>query len=177
MVGAINPNSTQTLEMQIGYAKSADYQLAPGEAAPREGVASSTPSSISESSGGKRISTGLMIGIAVGVVAFLAMCAALFFFIGRSRSLKESVKKHNERSMMKPIGVGGGGYHDLSMQHQNTHPQSQVTGGPYSPTPAQAEFGTPLPAYNQLHGGFGAPADHKYAHHTGISGHGQQYYK
>lgn len=177
MVGVINPNSTQTLDMQVAYAKSANYQLAPGETAPREGSAPSTPSSSPGSSEGKRVSTGLMIGIAVGVVAFLAMCAALFFFIGRSRSLKESVKKHDEGSMMKPIGVGGGGYHDLNMQHQNTFPQSQVTGGPYSPSPAQAEFGTPLPAYSQLHDGFGAPADPKYAHHAGTSGHGQHFYK
>lgn len=100
MVGAINPNSTQTLASQIQAAKNADFQLAVGDPVPNEATStilngptgSSTPSS---SGGGTHLSGGAIAGIVVGAVAFLVICAALFFYVGRSKSLKEVIKRQD----------------------------------------------------------------------------------
>ncbi|KAL1655138.1 hypothetical protein SLS61_002450 [Didymella pomorum] len=100
MVGVINPNSTQTLASQIQAAKNADFQLAVGDPVPNEATStilngptgSSTPSS---SGGGTHLSGGAIAGIVVGAVAFLVICAALFFYVGRSKSLKEVIKRQD----------------------------------------------------------------------------------
>jgi hypothetical protein len=47
------------------------------------------------------------VGIVVGGVAILGVYAALFFFIGRHKSLKDVLKKNEEGSVTKPVGVGG----------------------------------------------------------------------
>lgn len=149
MVGAINPNATQTLQGQIDVAKTAKFQVAPGQPMPKEGGASPTESATPNAQSGHKISTTVVIGIAVGIVLFLALCAALFFFVGRSRSLKEVVKRHDDGATMKPVGVGGG-YTELGMaphHRQSTFPQPPQT--PQSPY-AQ-DFGSPLPPYASPH--------------------------
>ncbi|KAH6642617.1 hypothetical protein C7974DRAFT_105659 [Boeremia exigua] len=101
MVGAINANSTQTLASQIQAAKDADFQLAVGDPVPQEATStilngptgSSTASS--SSGGGSHLSGGAIAGIVVGAVAFLVICAALFFYVGRSKSLKEVIKRQD----------------------------------------------------------------------------------
>jgi hypothetical protein len=55
---------------------------------------------------GHRISITVIIAVAVGIVVFLGLCGALFFFIGRSRLLKEVVNERNDDAVMKPAGVG-----------------------------------------------------------------------
>ncbi|KAF2826406.1 hypothetical protein CC86DRAFT_394386 [Ophiobolus disseminans] len=146
MVGAINPNSTQTLEKQIEAAKNAKFQYAPGQPMPSEGgnTSPSDPSSPQHDRPYK-ISTIVVIGVAVGIVAFIGMCAALFFFIGRSKSLKEVVRKQDDGAAMKPVGVGGG-YTELGYQHFPQPPQTPHGGYPQ-------DFGTPLPAYSSPHMG------------------------
>jgi len=145
MVGAINPNSTQTLEKQIEAARNAKFQVAPGEPMPNEGGASPTPDP--QPAGPSKISKGVIIGIAVGIVAFIGMCAALSFFIGRSKSLKEVVRRQDEGAVMKPVGVGGG-YTELGYQH-SAFPQPPQT--PQAGYPQ--DFGSPLPAYASPHMG------------------------
>jgi hypothetical protein len=97
MVSAINPNTTQMLEGQIAEARTAQFDCPPGGDVPKEGG--------SEKHGSK-LSTGAVVGIAVGGGAFLGICAALLFFMGRGKELKEIVKRSDERSMMKLVGVG-----------------------------------------------------------------------
>lgn len=94
MVGAINPNATQTLDEQTQSAKQANLKLAPGEPMPKEGgsTATATPSPGASSSvpspppishvHNHELSTAAVAGIAVGAAAFLIICAALFFFSG-----------------------------------------------------------------------------------------------
>lgn len=100
MVGAINANSTQTLESQIKAARDATFQLAVGDPVPKEATSTilngptTTPSS-APSSGGSHLSGGVIAGIVVGAVAFLVICAALFFYVGRSKSLKEVIKRQD----------------------------------------------------------------------------------
>lgn len=100
MVGAINANSTQTLASQIQAAKDADFQLAVGDPVPKEATSTilngpTASPTHAASSGGTHLSGGAIAGIVVGAVAFLVCCAALFFFVGRSKSLKEVIKRQD----------------------------------------------------------------------------------
>lgn len=100
MVGAINANSTHTLELQIQAAQKADYQLEVGDPLPNEatstllGGPTSAPTH-SSSGGGSHLSGGAIAGIVIGGVAFLVICAALFFYVGRFKSLKEVMKRQD----------------------------------------------------------------------------------
>ena len=144
MVGAINANGTQTLQAQIESAKKADFQLQVGDPVPKEATSTilngptSAPSSApASSSDGVHLSTGAIVGIVVGGVAFLAICAALFFFVGRSKTLKESLKRQN----------GG----------DNVNGGRSSTPGPdmgYMPHDSQVpRYGSPAPPYGQHHVG------------------------
>lgn len=179
MVGVINPNSTQTLDAQIDAAKHAKLELAPGEKMPDEGAPTpyviSTPSAVPHSNSGvHKLSTGAVVGISLGGAAFLAICAALFFFIGRSKTLKEAIHKPDQGTMTKPVGVGGPEMGQAQMLPQSPQtpyslPQSpQSPQSPYSPVygQAQADFASPLPPYASpqphaaqlnMAGGFYAP--------------------
>ena len=126
MVGVINPNRTQTLASQVQAAAAADYQVAPGDPIPSEATSTlalpsstSAPTSSSSSSsssapapsgggGSHTLSTGAIVGIAVGGVAFLIICAALFFFVGRSKSLKEVIKRQDATSANPHMSQYGG---------------------------------------------------------------------
>ncbi|KAE9989856.1 hypothetical protein EG327_002158 [Venturia inaequalis] len=97
MVGVINPLESQSIDKQIASAKKAAYQLAPGEALPIEGASStsastSTPTSTSSASHPAHKSTlsaGAIAGIVIGALAILAIAAALFYFMGRSKTYKD----------------------------------------------------------------------------------------
>jgi len=112
MVGVINPNSTQTLASQVQAAAAADFQLAPGEPVPGEATSTLSnaptstgappPSNGESHGGGHSLSTGAIVGIVIGGVAFLAICAALFFFVGRSKSLKEVIKQRDGTNTHDP---------------------------------------------------------------------------
>lgn len=144
MVGAINPNSTQTLASQIQAAKDADFQLAVGDSVPNEATSTilngptsvSTPSS---SSGGTHLSGGAIGGIVVGAVAFLAICAALFFYVGRFKSLKEAIKRqdanvHPSRGSMPGPDMG-------YMAHEHNVPRY---GSPAPPYPSGWQGSPPI---------------------------------
>lgn len=153
MVGVINPNGTQTLDAQIRSAKSADYQLAPGDAVPKEATStlvnaptsspSATPPPATNTGGGHGhgLSGGAIAGIVVGAVAFLVLCAALFFFVGRSKSLKEVLDRQDATAARASTAPGVGG---PEMGQQFGHHPTQHA---YSPTPGQNEF----------NGGMGSP--------------------
>lgn len=149
MVGAINPNGTQTLDAQIRAARNADFQVAPGEAVPKEATSSlingptasaSTSSVPSGGGGGGGLSGGAIAGIVIGGVAFLAICGALFYFVGRSKSLKEVIKRQDATVRTTTPGPGGP---EMGQQynHQAGYPQQ----APYSQTPGQTEYGMNAP--------------------------------
>lgn len=175
MVGAINPNATQTLQGQIDSAKAATFEVEPGKSMPKEGGASPSESASPNSQSGHKISTTVIIGIAVGIVLFLVLCGALFFFVGRSRSLKEVVKRHDDGATLKPVGVGGG-YTELGMaphHRQSTFPQPPQT--PQSPY-AQ-DFGSPLPPYASPHMSHASPHMGNASPHMSMgTGTGVQYF-
>lgn len=164
MVGAINPNSTQTLASQVQAAAQADFQIAPGQPIPAE--ASSTLSSYSGATGtpppsnynanhsSSTLSGGAIAGIVVGSVAFLVICAALFFFVGRSKSLKETLKQQNAPNNGDP---------HMSQQYGAGVPYGD--GGLASPgfQPSRPGYATPPPG-QQADYGFGSPP--QYGQHS-----------
>lgn len=98
MVGVINPNSSVSLEKQYQQALAAPYELAPGQPFPAEGggsmpttTASSSPSSIPSSSSGSHLSGGAIAGIVIAGVAVILLAAALFYFVGRSKSYQDII--------------------------------------------------------------------------------------
>ncbi|KAF9728501.1 extracellular serine-rich protein [Paraphaeosphaeria minitans] len=109
MVGAINPNSTQTLDAQIRAAEKADFQVAPGEAVPKEAsstlLAPSTTSSPQVSASANHHHAGLsvaaIVGIVFGGIAFIAFCAAVLFYVAR----KAQVKGRDATSTQHPASV------------------------------------------------------------------------
>lgn len=150
MVGVVNPSSTQTLAAQVEAAKSADFAVAPGEPVPGEGTpsgvngATSTSTFSSNSTASRGPSTGLIIGLSVGGGVIVALCAALFFFVGRSKNWKEIVQRHDKRrdddEMMKPVGV-------QSPQMNCAYLPPQSPQSPYSPSMGHGDFLSPLPPY------------------------------
>ncbi|EON67878.1 hypothetical protein W97_07375 [Coniosporium apollinis CBS 100218] len=113
MVGVINPNRTTSLETQRGLALQAAYVLNPGDPFPAEasssiaslgyGYPTVTPGSsptgattsptAAASTGGTKLGTGAIVGIAIGGAVILLLAAALFYFFGRSRSLKQQLNR------------------------------------------------------------------------------------
>ena len=150
MVGVINPTVDKTLDKQKLSAKDSSYQLAPGDPTPGEGRSSSAgaaaPTSSGQSSNGggshHTLSGGAIAGIVVGAVAFLAICAALFFYVGRAKSLKEVIK-HKDATATTPAPPADPYGHP-------GHPQSPgFPPGPFSPNMGHAEYGGQLPEYGQ----------------------------
>ncbi|KAI8943815.1 hypothetical protein NX059_001788 [Plenodomus lindquistii] len=191
MVGVINPNDTQTLKMQQNAARDADFQVEPGQPIPAEAGTSttfvnvptaaptpSTPPSSNNSS--HKLSGGVIAGIVVGAVAFLVVCAALFYFVGRSKSLKENLKRNDPpanpatpdpHASMSQYGAGGLG----SPGHPSTGYPSP---GPYG-SPGQSEYGFASPPMYGQHGageqypsGWGTPppGQQQQAHMSMMSG-------
>ena len=144
MVGAINANGSTDIRTQISLAKEADYMLLPGEPFPDEAINSmssmahtattatvtAAPTSgnaagASQSSGaaggassndnsGGGLSGGAIAGIVIGAVAGLAILAALFFLLGRTKSMK---KRLDQREA------------DNNPNNNDPNRQSQMTGG------------------------------------------------
>jgi hypothetical protein len=145
MVGVINPNSTQTLASQIEAAKNADFMVAPGDKIPSEASstlhvpsATAQPPTAPASDHHHTLSGGAIAGIVVGGVAFLVICAALFFFIGRTKSLKEILARKDaivNNTSTPGVDSGAAG-------------TPAFTASSYSPYHSQAEYGN-LPMYGQ----------------------------
>lgn len=104
MVGVINPNEMVSLDKQKEAAIKAPFQLAPGEAYPAEGATGSETASASGSqptatngatantAHHSSLSGGAIAGIVIGGLAVLAIAAALFYFMGRSKTYKDMFK-------------------------------------------------------------------------------------
>jgi hypothetical protein len=123
MVGAINPNGTQTLDAQIRAARGAEIRIAPGEPIPNEGASERHSSKIS----GEAIA-----GIVIGGIVSLVVCAAVLIWIIRGRRTKtanESREKVSTASQVPAFKYA---------------PQQQML-SPVSPYSATASFDGHLP--------------------------------
>ncbi|KAK0628107.1 hypothetical protein DIS24_g10793 [Lasiodiplodia hormozganensis] len=103
MVGVINPQNGSSFNYQHTEAMDSVYQLAPGQTWPAEG-SSSTSSSSSGGHHSSSLSGGAIAGIVVGSVAFVAMAAALMFFVGRSRAYGKFFKHTQSQPPLSEIG-------------------------------------------------------------------------
>lgn len=146
MVGVINPNSTQSLEVQQAFAHNATIAFSPGENFPVEsksGAPSSTSSTstststssptaasatitpstsaAASSSSHPALSTGAIAGIAIGGAAVLLLGAALIYLCGRQRTMGELLR-HNQHPPPPPSYVSGPGH--MSMASSAAYPKS-----------------------------------------------------
>ncbi|KFY65133.1 hypothetical protein V496_02799 [Pseudogymnoascus sp. VKM F-4515 (FW-2607)] len=79
MVGVINPNSTQTLDVQLAYAENSTLMFSPGEGYPSETTTPATSPSSSSAPANSPItlSSGAIAGIAIGGIAMILLIAVL----------------------------------------------------------------------------------------------------
>ncbi|KAH9221529.1 hypothetical protein DL95DRAFT_455361 [Leptodontidium sp. 2 PMI_412] len=136
MVGVINPNSTQTLEVQQAFAHNSTIAFSPGENFPAEveSTKSAAPSSTSTTSSPTTatvtatpttataaassgshppLSTGAIAGIAIGGAAVLLLGAALVYLCGRQRTLGEIIS-HNQQQPPPPSYVPNPGHMSMA---------------------------------------------------------------
>lgn len=111
MIGVINPNDTQTLEVQIAYTKNATTQVVPGDPLPSETAASTsgaTPTSGSSSGSGSNshssapLSPGAIAGIAIGGSVVLLIAATLLYLCGRRGGLDKAYNRQSRHTMPPP---------------------------------------------------------------------------
>lgn len=138
MVGAINPNTSQTVAEQQANAKKATYMLNPGEPLPTS-EDGSTPSAPTEPSApaaqGNKLSPGAIAGIAVaGVVTFL-LIAAFLILLGRNSNILSG--KDKDRTSTVPSHPG----YESGMQ--SPHPSKPMSD--YNPYAPLSPYGLPPP--------------------------------
>jgi hypothetical protein len=149
MIGAINPNSTETLDAQLAWQKNATIQLSPGETPPPESGASPTstsPASASSSGvaaggGGGGLPAGAIAGIVVGVVVLLAAVGLIFYLCGWNRNLARTIRysrppndgkidpRHVPEIPSSALGGSAGAAHSpysADFEAQKLSPSSQV---------------------------------------------------
>lgn len=106
MVGAINPTNSTTIANQQSLAKKSAYMLNPGEPFPPEAplpsdVPNAIPSGITlpsaPASKKASLSAGAIAGIVIGALSVIVLAALLFFFWGRTKSLKDEVERKESK--------------------------------------------------------------------------------
>jgi hypothetical protein len=101
MVGVINPNASASVQKQQQLALSSAYMLNPGEPFPAETPSPSDPTSATPSSSStgntnekkSRLTTRAIIAMSIGSACITVLAALLFFFWGRTKSLKDEVRR------------------------------------------------------------------------------------
>ena len=102
--------------LQRALALSSAYMLQPGDAFPTEGTPLTKPSAPSlvlpPAAGPKHgLSSGVIAGISVGAVFILILGVLLFFFTGRSRSLKEEMVRKSSTIRRISLTPPSGGFY------------------------------------------------------------------
>ncbi|KAF2035214.1 hypothetical protein EK21DRAFT_84835 [Setomelanomma holmii] len=179
MVGSININSSQSIDKQRSLAMDSAYMLNPGEPFPAESplpsINPATSSGLPDSGSGKKsLGTGAIAGIVVGAIAGLILGALLFFFWGRTKTLKDEVER-KESSITRRISPSSSAANMLQSPPPASSPAGNATGlGLYqqyapnhiSPTSPDQRTGTSAPSYFcpqfQSQNGSQLDIEHKY---------------
>ncbi|KAG8527674.1 uncharacterized protein KY384_007827 [Bacidia gigantensis] len=185
MVGVINANSSVNFPAHQADARQSKFSLSPGDPFPAEGevpsgdngpvgstsstTATSSPATTStvapHSTGGSPISTGAIAGIVIACLFVVALLAALFFLLGRQRSMLQFLmsrnrsKEDHEDGLPKhgrpEMGFAAGHpipnrYHYYGIQPDVKYKDgSFATAPPQYPHPAQAVSPTSPPVRNR----------------------------
>lgn len=162
MIGVINPNETETLDIQLEYTKNTTMQLSPGDPFPSETAASgsagatSQPTSGSSSGGGHpgaSLSSGAIAGIAIGGGAVVLLAAALIYLCGRRGGLdKAYTRQRGGHPSASPAPMIEAKYAAATTTGGAPKSPGQETFATtaYSTTPSNDPYGT-LPGHG--HGG------------------------
>jgi hypothetical protein len=150
MVGTINPNASTSISTQRQGARDSAYMLNPGEPFPAESpLPSNLPSSTSiPSVGGHKsgLEAGAIAGIVVAALGVIMLGALVFFFWGRSKTLKDEVDRKESSIVRRSSGEL------MGMVQTNNNTRGPAYGhhaSPTSPQPqhhrGQAYFSLPFP--------------------------------
>ncbi|KAI7789004.1 hypothetical protein LA080_005108 [Diaporthe eres] len=132
MIGVINPNDTQTLDVQLAYTKNTTTQMVPGDPLPSEtaaGTSGATPTSSSSSGSGSHshssppLSAGAIAGISIGGAVVLLIAATLLYLCGRRGGLDKAYNRQSRHAMAPP-------------------PMNEVKYNPGAKSPGQETFAT-----------------------------------
>lgn len=161
MIGVINPNNTQTLDVQLAYTENATLQLTPGDAFPSETgsstKATSTPSSAAGSTSGgggggssNSLSAGAIAGIAIGAAAVLVLAGVMFYLCGRRGGLDKAYNGQSRQSfppaMVEAKYVPGGPKSPGQATYATTTYSSTPSNEPHRQgTPQYSLSGSPPP--------------------------------
>lgn len=111
MIGVINPNATQTLDVQLAYTKNTTMQVTPGDPLPSEtaaGTAGATATSGSSSGSDSHshssspLSAGAIAGISIGGAVVLLIAATLLYLCGRRGGLDKAYNRQSRHAMAPP---------------------------------------------------------------------------
>ena len=173
-----------TWEAQYEKAKTYPYMLVPGQSMPAEGTippsssanSTSSPSSSTSHSG---LSTGAIVGIVIGSVAFVGLLGALFFLLGRNRVYKQWMSSQDGRhertarwaALLSPSsGNTNTGPRKSEMEHSTGMPQNEFPGSMGGMSPPQQQTGGEL-------WGWDSPQTQHQVYQGPGHGQGQVYYE
>lgn len=157
MVGVINPNATQTYDIQLESAENATFQMTPGEAFPSETASSSSSgsssgaSSSSSSDSHHSLSSGAIAGIVIGATALVLLAVAIFFFF-RRRAEKDRTNSRQTQGNV-PHGPVQDAPYDGGFAGSKSPGGATFQTSVYSATPSNDPFQGQMPP-----GPYGHPA-------------------
>ncbi|TVY94434.1 putative GPI-anchored cupredoxin, partial [Lachnellula willkommii] len=196
MVGVINPNSSWTYEAQFNYTQNATVEFSPLEYFPKEEAptrtttatgATATPASTSSSAATtspapaataehkSSISTGAIVGIAIGAVAVIALAGALIYMCGRQRTVKELLRHSQLPPPQQPPyeanspGMSEAHYANMYKTPAvgTTHYSGQSYGGPPATETESYRSISPPPANEHTHMMGGMHPSNFHPHNSG----------
>ncbi|KAF2811662.1 uncharacterized protein BDZ99DRAFT_569648 [Mytilinidion resinicola] len=193
MLGVINSNKTMTLDHQRQLALEPDtVQLSPGDPIPAEASATivhSTPTAAPTSATSapaplqtaepsdhhhSGLSGGAIAGIAVAAVAAILICGLLFFYMGRTKSLKDVLKRNSATIPMSnaPQDPNFPGYGYMPQQ-QHDYRQSNLPpyGSPYTGPPSEAPGSPGFTAAEYERREMASPTPEEQAHKAALASH------
>lgn len=162
MVGVINPNSSISLNTQKQEASQSHFMLAPGQPFPSEaempsGDVNPTPKSTSSAGSGHpsatatassgRLSTGGIAGIVVAGVVVAVLAAAVFFLLGRNKTMLKFMRGNQHQAPGPQNPPGNQDYNSLHAD-MSIFPCSPST-IPYCGTPNYQDGNYASPPYTE----------------------------
>lgn len=125
----MSQNATHNYESQLAFTQTATAFLSPGEYFPEEKLdptSTLAPTASGKGNAGDEhdvkahphpLSTGAIVGIAIGGVLVLALAGGIFYMCGRHKSFKEIMKRPSSSSKNGNGNANGGGIDATTAYH------------------------------------------------------------